>query len=75
MKCMYGESFLSGRISPENEIESEEKVSGKRKTPAKGVIYHKKGVIYHKKRNRKIQCTLCFINYSHHRAVGHRIFG
>ena len=74
MKCMYGESFLSGRTSPENEIESEEKVSGKRKTPAKGVIYHKKGVIYHKKRNRKIQCTLCFINYFHHRAVGHRIF-
>lgn len=47
MKCMYGESFLSERISPENEIESEEKVSGKRKTPAKGVIYHKK-------RNKKI---------------------
>jgi len=47
MKYMYGESFLSGRTSPENEIESEEKVSGKRKTPAKGVIYHKK-------RNRKI---------------------
>ena len=67
MKCMYGESFLSGRTSPENEIESEEKVSGKRKTPAKGVIYRKK-------RNRIIQCTLCFINYSHHRAVGHRIF-
>lgn len=46
MKYIYGESFLSERISPENEIESEEKVSGKRKTPAKGVIYHKK-------RNRK----------------------
>jgi len=47
MKYIYGESFLSGRTSPENEIESEEKVSGKRKTPAKGVIYRKK-------RNRKI---------------------
>ena len=45
MKYMYGESFLSGRISPENEIELEEKVSGKRKTPAKGVIYRKKRVI------------------------------
>lgn len=33
MKCMYGESFLSGRTSPENEIESEEKVSGKEKLP------------------------------------------
>lgn len=42
MKYIYGESFLSERISPENEIESEEKVSGKRKTPAKGVIYHKR---------------------------------
>ena len=51
MKYMYGESFLSGRTSPENEIESEEKVSGKRKTPAKGVIYRKK-------RNRKIEYTL-----------------
>ena len=47
MKYIYGESFLSGRTSPENEIESEEKGSGIRKTPAKGVIYRKK-------RNRKI---------------------
>ena len=67
MKCMYGESFLSGRTSPENEIESEEKVSGKRKTPAKGVIYRKREI-------EKYNALYCFINYSHHRAVGHRIF-
>lgn len=36
MKCMYGESFLSGRTSPENEIESEEKVSGKKKNSREG---------------------------------------
>ena len=38
MKYIYGESFLSGRTSPENEIESEEKVSGKRKTPESFIV-------------------------------------